>query len=172
MLSNFESDRFFGMGHYVFIGPLSADQLPPEPLGSESSIATAKRVRILVADDHQSVLERAVLLLQPYFEIVGTASNGNTLVESALRLQPDVIVSDVVMPEINGLEAAHRIRATGSTAKFVFLSVYERNEFATACFSEGGSAYVTKARMNADLVRAVNEVIDGRQFVSPSVRKF
>lgn len=150
---------------------VSADTLPPEPIGSESPIATAKRVRILVADDHQSVLERAVLLLQPHFEIVGTASNGNVLVEAALRLRPDVIVSDVVMPELNGLEAAHRLLANGAIAKFVFLSVYERDDFVAACFAEGGLAYVTKARMSADLVRAVNEAIDGRQFVSPSVRK-
>ena len=147
------------------------DTPTPERLSSGESTATEKRLRVLVADDHRSVLERAVLILRPHFEIVGTASDGNILVAEALRLLPDVIVSDVVMPKSNGLEAARCLRASGLVAKFVFLSVYEKGEFANACFAEGGSAYVTKARMNTDLVLAVNEVISGRQFVSPSVRK-
>jgi len=153
------------------MGRMIVDKLQPEPLSSDASTGPANRIRILVADDHQTMLERVVRLLQPHFEIVGTASNGNMLVEQAHRLRPDIIVSDVVMPEANGLEAAHRLRVSGSIAKFVFLSVYEKAEFAAACFAEGGSAYVTKARMNTDLVRAVNEVIDGRQFVSPSVQR-
>lgn len=147
------------------------NKLPLEPITSESSVRPGKRVRILVADDHQSILQKVVLLLQPHFDIVGTASNGNLLIDAALRLQPDIIVSDVVMPELNGLEAAHRLRASGSIAKFVFLSVHEKGEFVAAGFEEGGSAYVTKARMNTDLLHAVHEVINRRQFVSPSLRK-
>lgn len=141
-----------------------------EQLSPEQSKRCSNRPRVLVADDHQSVLEKVVSLLQPHFEIVGTASNGQVLIEIAQRLQPDIVVSDILMPCLNGIEAAHHLRESGSTAKWIFLSIYERSEFVSACFAEGASGYVSKAKMSTDLVFAINEAMNGRQFVSSSVQ--
>lgn len=127
------------------------------------------RVRILIADDHQTVLQQAVSLLQPHFEIVGTATDGKMLADEAIRLSPDIIVSDILMPGLTGIDAARLLRESGSSAKIIFLSVYESEEFVKACFSEGGSGYVTKARMGTDLVFAINAVLNNQQFISPSV---
>jgi DNA-binding NarL/FixJ family response regulator len=126
-------------------------------------------LRVLVADDHQLVLDRVVSLLESHFTVVGTANNGEMLVQEAIRLEPDVIVTDIMMPGLNGLEAARRLREAGTTAIFIFLSVYAREEFVNACLAEGALGFVAKARMGADLLRAISEVKSGRQFVSPSI---
>jgi DNA-binding NarL/FixJ family response regulator len=138
-------------------------------MGSKQSTASSDGLRILVADDHESVLKRVVSVLQPHYHIVGTADSGQKLVEEAIRLQPDIIISDIMMPGVNGLEAARRLREGGSTAKLIFISVYDREEFVRACLAEGGLGFVTKARMGTDLVQAINEVMNGRQFISPTV---
>jgi len=143
-----------------------------EPLSSSEPKPNSGTVRVLIADDHPSVLMTTVGVLQPHFEIVGTASNGKMLVNEALRLQPDIIVSDVLMPELSGIDAARQLRERGVTVKFVFLSVYNRGEFVKACLDEGGLAYVTKARMRTDLVFAINEALQGHQFISPSIEHF
>ncbi len=140
-----------------------------QPSNAAKIKTTSDRVRILIADDYQSVLQQAVSLLQPHFEIVGTATDGKTLAEEAIRLAPDIIVSDILMPGLNGIDAARLLRESGSIAKIIFLSVYESEDFVKACFSEGGSGYVTKARMGVDLVPAINAVLNGQQFISPSV---
>ncbi len=131
---------------------------------------SSKPIKVLIADDHHFVLNRVVSVLQTHFNVVGTATDGRKLVEEALRLKPDVIVSDILMPGCTGLEAAHQLRESGSSAKLIFLSVYERGEFVKACLEAGGVGYVTKSRITTDLVFAINEVLGGRQFVSPSVQ--
>jgi two-component system response regulator NreC len=141
-----------------------------QPSSAAKNKSTSDRVRILIADDYQSVLQQAVSLLQPYFEIVGTATNGKMLTEEAIRLAPDIIVSDILMPGLNGIDAARLLREGGCTAKIIFLSVYESEEFVKACFAEGGSGYVTKSRMGVDLVPAITAVLNGQQFVSPTVQ--
>ena len=95
------------------------------------------RPRILLADDHSSVTERVSELLQPSFEVVGAVTNGKELLLESARLQPDVIVLDISMPELSGIEAAHELRSLGSTAKIVFLTVQTRVEFVRACLAEG-----------------------------------
>ena len=144
---------------------------PPtlEPLRSQQSNISSDGLRILVADDHESVLKRVISVVQPHFHIIGTANNGQKLVEEALRLKPDVIISDIMMPGLNGLEAARHLRESGSTAKLIFISVYEREEFVRACLAEGGLGFVTKSRLGTDLVQAINEVMNGRRFISPTV---
>jgi DNA-binding NarL/FixJ family response regulator len=141
-----------------------------QPTSSAETKPASNSVKVLIADDHQCVLERAVGILQAHFEIVGIATNGKMLVEQASRLQPNIIVSDILMPGFTGLQAAHRLRESGSTAKIIFMSVYETEEFVKACFSEGALGYVTKARMGTDLVLAIHEVMGGRQFISPTVQ--
>lgn len=125
------------------------------------------RPRILVADDHDVILDMVLSLLGQDFEVVGTANNGIDLVSEAQRLQPDAIVLDITMPILNGIEAAHEIHEAGLPAKLVFLTVHERSSFVRACFEEGGSAYVTKSRLKTDLIPAIREALSGNHFVSP-----
>ena len=127
-----------------------------------------KRPRVLVADDHPMVLDRVVSLLRPNFDVVGTARNGRDLLTEAEQLQPDVIVLDITMPVLNGIEAAHELHEAGSAARLVFLTVHPQSEFVSACFAEGGLGYVTKSRLGMDLIRAVNEALSGHYFISPS----
>lgn len=103
---------------------------------SEEAISRPSRPRVLLADDHDMVLERVQKLLRNC-EIVGTAHNGTDLVTEALRLHPDVIVSDITMPMLNGIDAAHEVREAGSISRFVVLTVHEESEFLQACFAEG-----------------------------------
>jgi DNA-binding NarL/FixJ family response regulator len=127
----------------------------------------SNRPRILVADDHQPIHERVRELLRTSYDVVGTVGNGIELVDQAGRLRPDVVVLDVFMPGITGIEAAHELRESGSTAKVVFLTVHERVEFVQACFAEGALGYVIKSRMNVDLIPAIREALCGHRFISP-----
>src|SRR5580704_16967884 len=87
------------------------------------------RVRVLLADDHPLVLQRVTALLQSTFEVVGVAHDGLEMVDKAMRLSPDIIVADISMPELDGIEAAHRLREMGFTASIVFLTIHESPEF-------------------------------------------
>ncbi len=127
------------------------------------------RPRVLLADDHHPVLNRVVSLLKERFEIVGSVNDGRALVIEAARLQPDVIVLDITMPILTGIEAARELYEAGSKARLVFLTVYQSKAFVRECFANGGLGYVTKSRMMTDLVPAINEALSNRHFVSPAV---
>lgn len=126
------------------------------------------RARVLLADDHSSVLEAVSNMLSAYADIVGTATDGASLVAEALRLHPDVIVADITMPILNGIEAAHRLRECGSAARLVFLTIHSEEEFIKACMEEGAAGYVLKSRMKANLLPAVKAAFDGQGFVFPA----
>ena len=126
-----------------------------------------KRVRILLADDHTEMLKRVVHLLQSEFEVVGAVNDGQALLEAASKLQPDVVVLDISMPVINGLEAADRLREAGSRAKVVFLTVHEEPDFVHESLAKGALCYVVKPRLTSDLVPAIREALANRSFVSP-----
>ncbi|HEX3471380.1 MAG TPA: response regulator transcription factor [Silvibacterium sp.] len=128
-----------------------------------------ERPTILLADDHHPLLNRVMSLLKPQFEVVGSVSDGRALVREAQRLQPDVIVLDIAMPLLTGIEAARELHEAGSKAKLVFLTVHQSTAFVRECFVEGGLGYVTKSRMVTDLIPAINEALSNRRFVSPSV---
>ena len=115
------------------------------------------------------MVERVLSVLKPDFEVVGTASNGRELVDEAQRLQPDVIVLDISMPVLTGIEAAHQLREAGSTIKLVFLTVHEEAAFLQACFAEGGLGYVKKSRLGTDLIPAIKEALAGHRFISASL---
>jgi len=115
------------------------------------------------------MLDTVSALLQPDFEVVGTVNNGGDLIREANRLRPDVIVLDITMPILNGIEAAHRMREAGLTARLVFLTVHEQSSFVTACFDEGALGYVTKSRLIMDLIPAIRDAISGHHFISPSL---
>jgi DNA-binding NarL/FixJ family response regulator len=145
-----------------------AKSLPDSRTSSEEKITRA-RPRVLLADDHRSWLDRVTSLLKPDFDLVGIASDGQTLVGEAKRLQPDLIVLDITMPILNGIEAAHDIHEIGPDIKLVFLTIHEEPEYVRACFAEGGLAYVKKSRLGTDLIPAIHEALLGRTFISPSL---
>jgi DNA-binding NarL/FixJ family response regulator len=129
------------------------------------------RPRILLADDHISVVERVSALLKPDFEVVGSVSNGKELLSESVRLHPDVIVVDISMPELSGIETVHELRRSGSTAKVVFLTVQTRVEFVHACLAEGALGYVTKSRLATDLIPAIQDALAGLRFISPPLSR-
>ena len=126
-----------------------------------------KRVRILLADDHTEMLKRVVHLLQSEFEVVGAVNDGQALLDAASTLRPDVVVLDISMPIMNGLEAADRLREAGSRAKVVFLTVHEAPDFVHESLAKGALCYVVKPRLTSDLLPAIKEALANRSFVSP-----
>ena len=126
------------------------------------------RARILLADDHKEIRDRAVRLLEPEFEVVGAVSDGNALVRVSAQLKPDVCIIDISMPYLNGIEAAMKLRENGSDARIVFLTVNEDSDFVRAALNTGALGYVVKSRMATDLCLAINGAIRGDLFVSPS----
>ena|SRR5271154_1413761 len=124
------------------------------------------RLRILVADDHPGVRALVRDILEPTFEVIGTADNGECLVEMALRLHPEVIVTDICMPIMSGIEAADQLKKSGSCAKIVFLTAYADPDFVRACMEAGASGYLLKPRMQTDLLTAIREALAGRIFLS------
>jgi DNA-binding NarL/FixJ family response regulator len=127
------------------------------------------KIRVLLADDYRPIRESVSRLLGPRFEIVGEAQNGHILVEAALKLKPDVIVTDISMPILNGIEAAKRLREAGSTSKIVFLTVILDRDFICTCLAAGALGYVVKARLGSDLEPAIREAVAGRIFISPAL---
>ncbi len=124
------------------------------------------RRRILLADDNLLVLERVTRFLQPTFDVVGVAHNGLEMVLEAMRLNPDIIVADISMPGLDGIEAAHQLREMRARAAIVFLTINEGPEFVEACLAEGALGFVVKSHMKADLIPAINAALAGRRFVS------
>lgn len=108
-------------------------------------------------------------ILEPHFEIVGIIDNGRDLIDAAERLRPDVIVADISMPSLNGIEAARRIRKMPRAPRIVFLTMHEDATFATAAFQAGASGYVLKRSAPAEIISAIQEVIRGRTYISPLV---
>lgn len=127
------------------------------------------RVRVLLADDNRLFLELTVKMLASSFDIVGIAHDGQDLISKALLLTPDVIVVDITMPIVTGIEAVHQLRKTGLAARFVFLTIHSEDEFLQACLEEGAVGYVVKPHMKADLIPAINAAIGGKVFVSPAL---
>lgn len=128
-----------------------------------------ERWRLVVADDHQSILDTAVQILEPEFAVVATVRDGGALLEAVVRLDPDVVVLDVAMPVLNGLEVARRLKERHVRAKVVFLSVHNDEDFVREALAGGASGYVVKANMAVELPHAIHEALRGRTFISPSI---
>ncbi len=127
------------------------------------------RARVLLADDHSVMLDRVGVLLSSSFEIVGAVPNAKEMISEGIRLDPDVIVADITMPGLTGIEAAQQLREAGCRAKFVFLTIHIEHEFVDACVSQGALGYVLKSHMKTDLIPAINAALMGRTFISPLV---
>lgn len=128
-----------------------------------------RKIRVLLADDHEAVLDQVRALLGEDFDIVGAVNNGRDAVAEAQRLEPDVLVIDISMPVLNGLQAAHQLRTKNRRAKIVFLTVHEDQDFVAAALSAGASAYVAKSEVTSDLVPAIREVLEGGTYVSKTI---
>lgn len=127
------------------------------------------RYRVLIADDHRIFAEGLRALLEPEFEVVGLAEDGQALVDAASTLKPDVIVSDVSMPSLNGIEAALRLRELGVTSRIVFLTQHRDVAYARRAMAAGAVGYLLKHAASSELVAAVREVVQGRTFVTPLI---
>lgn len=132
----------------------------------QSSTTSCDHPRVLLVDDNEAILTRATAALSPGCEIVGAVKNGPAALEAALVLRPDVVVLDISMPGMSGLEVAARLKDKGSTAAVVFLTVHDDEEFVRAARRAGGIGYVVKPRLASDLAFAVLEARAGRSFVS------
>lgn len=125
---------------------------------------------LLLADDHQIVLEGLRSLLAHDFDLVGVVTDGTALVAEAERCRPDVIVADVSMPSLNGLDAVRQIRAAGIDAKVVFLTMHADVTYVTRALETGASGYVLKHAASDELVTAIRDALRGVTYISPSLR--
>ena len=131
---------------------------------------TVDKIRVVLADDHREVIAKIRVVLGDEFDIIEAAENGHQAVSAVLALNPDVFVTDISMPVLNGLQAARRIQKTNSRVKIIFLTIHEDRDFIAAAFSAGATGYVTKRRLSTDLVFAIQEALKGHTFVSNSIR--
>ncbi len=127
------------------------------------------KTRILIADDHQILAEGIRGLLEPEFEVIGVVSNGRELVAAAKTQRPDVIVADISMPSLNGIEAAIQIRDAGLTAKVVFLTMHRDVAYARQAIEAGAAGYVLKHSVSSELVTAIHDALQGQTYISPII---
>ena len=128
-------------------------------------------IRVLLVDDNGEMLTDLRDELSADFEIAGTAENGEEAVREVFRLDPDIVVLDITMPVMNGLQVASLLHEKRPDTKILFLTIHEEPEYISAAFSAGACGYVTKRRLASDLRVAIREVYDGRNFLSPSLQK-
>jgi DNA-binding NarL/FixJ family response regulator len=124
------------------------------------------RTRVVVADDLASVLTTVAALLRESFDVVGLVSDGRAALEATLRLEPDLVVLDISMPAMSGIEVAQELKKRGNKTKIVFLTVHEDADILKTCRAAGGLGYVIKVLMDADLILAMNEALAGHIFTS------
>jgi DNA-binding NarL/FixJ family response regulator len=130
---------------------------------------SAERPRVLLADDHPAILALTAATLTGECCIVGSVADGRQLLAEAERLHPDVIVLDITMPRLDGIEAARQLRSSHRPARLVFLTVHEDADFAQAALDAGGLGYVVKARLASDLLPAIRSALADRRFISPTI---
>lgn len=131
---------------------------------------SSSRTRILLADDHAMVVEGLRALLQNTYEIVGVAADGRAMLEVACKLHPDVIVVDVSMPSLNGLDAAERLITLLPNVKLVFLTMQDNSNLAAAALRLGAVGYVLKHSAASELMTAISAVLEGKSYVTPKLR--
>src|SRR3954466_6079712 len=144
-------------------GPASGDLL-------QEFKQSRNRPRVLIADDHSVVAEGLRSLLEKKYDVVGMVANGRELLAEAPKLKPDVIVLDIGMPLMNGLDAAARLSSSVPQTKFVFLTMKDDRNLAAAALKLGAVAYVLKHAAASELLKAVSEVLQGRSYVTSKLR--
>jgi len=135
------------------------------------SAAGEPAARLLIADDHPSLLDGLVSLLEERFEVVGAVANGHLLLDAAARLRPDVIVTDISMPGLNGLEAVAQLKAARPEVKIIVLTIHADAAVVAEAMRSGASGFVAKMSAGDDLAIAIGEVLQGRVYLSPDIAK-
>ena len=128
-----------------------------------------QRPRLLLADDHLMVAEALKSLLAPEFDLVGVVEDGRALVEAATTLRPDVIVADVTMPHLNGIDALVQLRQRGDRVPVVFLTMHRDASFARRALDAGASGFVLKHSAPAELVSAIRAALEGKTYLTPQI---
>ncbi len=142
------------------------------PSGSAATENQAEKIRVLIVDDHTILRAglRMLLNAHPDIEVVGEASDGNQAVASAQRLQPDVILMDIAMPECNGIEATRQIKRLMPETRVLVLTMHENEEYLFQVLRAGASGYILKEAADTELVTAIRVVYSGRFYLSPSAQ--
>src|SRR5271166_7140162 len=127
--------------------------------------------RVLIADDHRLVAETCKSMLEAEFEILGVYTDGRSLVQAALSLKPDIVLLDIGMPQLNGLDAGEQIKAKLPKVKLVFLTMNVAPEVVAEAFRRGASAYVLKQSAAEELLSALRRVLRGESYLSPLITR-
>jgi DNA-binding NarL/FixJ family response regulator len=138
-------------------------------ISSTPGAGFVERARVLLADDHPAMLALTAAALADECLVVGKVGDGLELLAEAERLHPDVIVLDITMPRLDGIEAARQLRRSHQSARLVFLTVHEDADYARAALDAGGLGYVVKTRLASDLLPAIRAALADRRFVSPTI---
>jgi DNA-binding NarL/FixJ family response regulator len=126
---------------------------------------------VLLADDHVAMLAELRALLEKEFEIVGSVSDGQQAVAAVGLLDPDIVIMDISMPTLDGLQATAQLHGAAHRTKVIFLTIHEQQEYVLAAFAAGARGYVTKRHLATDLIPAIHQVLLGHTFTSASLRK-
>ncbi len=129
------------------------------------------RPRILMADDHLILLDAFKALLEPAFDVVGTVTDGRTLLEEFSRLNPDVVLPDVAMPLLNGLDAGRQLKALRHSVKLIYLTMNPDPDLASEALRLGASGYVLKSSAAQELKQAIQEALRGRSYITPLITR-
>lgn len=127
--------------------------------------------KVLLADDHTMVAQGLQLLLKDSFDLVGTVRDGRALLEAAARLKPDVIIADISMPLLNGLDAVRQLKSNGVEAKVIILTMHADPHLAADAFRAGASGFVLKESAGEELIQAIREILQGRAYLTPLIAK-
>jgi len=134
-------------------------------------MTTQRRATILLADDHAILTEGLVSLLRDQYDVVGTVADGNLLVEAARRLHPDVIIADISMPSVSGLDALERLKKHGVGSKFIILTMHNDPDVAARAMRAGASGFLLKHTAGDELLGAIEDVLQGRVYLTPAVTR-
>jgi DNA-binding NarL/FixJ family response regulator len=127
--------------------------------------------KVLLADDHAIVAQGLQLLLKDSFNLVGTVHDGRALLEAAARLKPDIIIADISMPLLNGLDAVRQLKSNGIQAKVIILTMHADPHLAADAFRAGASGFVLKDSAGEELIQAIQEILQGRAYLTPLIAK-
>ena len=128
-----------------------------------------KRPRIFLADDHCLLLEAFRTLLEPKYEVIGTATDGREMLSKVTKLEPDVVVLDIAMPNLNGFDAAEKLKKVLPEARIVFLTMNDEPDMVTEAFKIGARGYLLKSSAPSELFQAIDAVLRGDSYVSPQL---
>ncbi len=134
-------------------------------------IGSSNRPRILLAEDHTLVAEACRKLLEPEYEVVGIVADGLSMVRASMELHPDVIIADIGMQQLNGLDAAAEVMERDPTVRVIFLTMNDKQELAVEAFRRGAAGYLLKTSAASELMLAVRSVLQGTRYLSPILSK-